>query len=114
MKNALIGIVAGFVNGLLGSGGGTIVVPALEFFQKLDEYRSHATAIAVILPLSIVSTVIYFFKGSLEWKSILIVGAGSIIGSAIGAYLLKKVSPGFLSKLFGVVMVAASVRMMFT
>lgn len=113
MKNALTGIIAGFVNGLLGSGGGTIVVPSLEFFHKLDEYKSHATAIAVILPLSIISTIIYFFKGSLEWNSILIVGAGSIIGSAAGAFLLKKVSPGFLSKLFGIVMIVAAIRMMF-
>ena len=113
MKDKAIGLLAGFVNGLLGSGGGTIIVPALEFFQKLEEHKAHATAIAVILPLSIISTIIYFFKGSLDLNSILIVGAGSIIGSAVGAFLLSKVSSNFLSKFFGIIMIIASVRMMF-
>ena len=112
MKRAIIGLAAGFLNGLLGSGGGTVIVPALEYFQKLQEHRAHATALAVILPLSALSTLMYLFHGSLVWSVILPVGAGSIIGSALGAVLLKKLPSGILNKLFGLVMIIAAIRML--
>ena len=61
-KPIVIGLITGVVNGLFGSGGGTIVVPSLIFIIGLEEHVSHATAISIILPLSIISTIIYFNK----------------------------------------------------
>ena len=113
MKNFLIGIFSGFINGLLGSGGGTVVVPALEVFKKTETHKAHATAISIILPLSAVSALIYCIKGTLNPQAILYVALGSIPGSLIGAKLLKKLSSRFLNRLFGAVMIAAAVRMMF-
>lgn len=114
MRNFLIGIFSGCINGLLGSGGGTIVVPALEVFKKTETHKAHATAIAVILPLSVISAAVYMFKGALNWEAILYVAIGSIPGSIIGAKLLKKLSSKTLNKLFGVVMISAALRMMFS
>ncbi|HLS54069.1 MAG TPA: TSUP family transporter, partial [Tissierellaceae bacterium] len=34
-----IGLVAGLINGLFGSGGGTIVVPALVFIMGLEDHK---------------------------------------------------------------------------
>ena len=55
-RHISIGLVSGILNGLFGSGGGCIVVPAMEKFLKMDEKKSHATAIAVILVMSAVSS----------------------------------------------------------
>ncbi len=55
VKLLSIGIITGFINGLFGSGGGTIVVPALIFLLGMDDHKAHATAISIILPLSIIS-----------------------------------------------------------
>lgn len=113
MKTTIIGIVSGFINGLLGSGGGTIIVPALEYFNKTEEHKAHATAIAVILPLSVISSLIYLYKGKIIMNAVLIVGAGSILGSILGAFLLNKVSSSFLRRLFGIVMIISAMRMFF-
>ena len=64
-KKAAIGLVTGFANGLFGSGGGTIVVPAMERFLKVEEHKAHATAIAVILPLSLLRW--GFISGKRVW-----------------------------------------------
>ena len=64
-KTILIGAVTGFANGLFGSGGGTIVVPCMERFLGVEEHKAHATAIAIILPLSLLS--IAFYKVSGKW-----------------------------------------------
>ncbi|MDO4481421.1 MAG: sulfite exporter TauE/SafE family protein [Bacillota bacterium] len=114
MINSLIGLVSGFINGLLGSGGGTVIVPALETLKKTETHKAHATAIFIILPLSAASALIYFFKGALDPSALFYVALGSIPGSIIGAKLLKKRSSRFLSGMFGAVMTAAAIRMMLT
>lgn len=113
LKASLIGIVAGVCNGLFGSGGGTVVVPAMEKFLGIEEHKAHATAIAVILPLTLVSAVLYIVKGyfdlSLSWQ----VSLGGALGGALGAFLLKKIPSSALRKIFGAFIIAAAVRMVF-
>ncbi len=113
MKNLLIGGFAGLINGLLGSGGGVIVVPALERIKHLDEHKSHATAIAVILPITVVSSIIYLLKGDPVWDATFKVGVGAIIGGFIGAKTLRKLSGPTLRKIFGIVMIVTAIRMFF-
>ena len=110
-KTAVIGIITGFANGLFGSGGGTIVVPCMEKYLDIDAHKSHATAIAIILPLSILSAAIYLFKSDIPWKETLIVSAGGVVGGYIGAKLLNKISGRWLHIVFGVAMLGAAVRM---
>lgn len=112
-KKTLIGIVTGFANGLFGSGGGTIVVPAMERFLNVEEHKAHATAIAVILPLSVLSLIIYLWKTDVSavWQLALWASAGGLAGGLVGAKLLTKVSGLWLHRIFGAFMLAAAVRL---
>lgn len=110
-KSGLIGIITGFANGLFGSGGGTIVVPCMERILKIDEHKAHATAIAIILPLSILSAVIYLWNTEILWKTALFASGGGVVGGFLGAKLLNKVSGKWLHRIFGAFMIAAAVRM---
>ncbi|GFI61718.1 hypothetical protein IMSAG049_00881 [Clostridiales bacterium] len=108
----LIGLITGFANGLFGSGGGTVVVPCMEKYLDINAHKSHATAIAIILPLSILSAVIYIFKTDVPWAQAAAASAGGIVGGFIGAKLLNKVSGRWLHIIFGIAMLAAAVRML--
>lgn len=110
-KIRLTGLVTGFVNGLFGSGGGTLVVPAMERFLHVETHKAHATAIAVILPLSVLSLLIYFWQGEMAWQVALWASSGGIIGGRIGAKLLGKLSGMWLHRIFGLFLLAAAVRM---
>ncbi|HZJ99594.1 MAG TPA: sulfite exporter TauE/SafE family protein [Tissierellaceae bacterium] len=110
-KLIAIGIIAGLVNGLFGSGGGTIVVPSLVFLLKLKDYKAHATAIPIILPLSIISVTIYLFNNKIPLDIALYVASGGIAGSYLGAKFLNKIPVKYLRKIFGSVIIYTAIRM---
>jgi hypothetical protein len=97
----------------LGSGGGVIAVLSLRKFLNLEAHKSHATAVAVMLPLTVVSAIVYLGKYQTDIKVLLLVTAGGIIGGIIGAKLLVKISSKWLHKIFGAVMIFAAIRMLF-
>lgn len=111
IRSVLIGLFTGFANGLFGSGGGTIAVPAMEKLLSVEPHKSHATAIALILPLSAVSAAIYIFKTDIPWSIFIPTVLGSVSGGIIGAKFLKKVPTKYLHKIFALFMLAAAVRM---
>lgn len=107
----LIGIITGFANGFFGAGGGTILVPALEKFINIDTHKSHATSIAVILPLTIISLFMYSKNIKLDWNLVIFISIGGICGGYIGARFLNKFSGKILHKIFGIFIIIASLRM---
>ncbi len=111
LKYLLVGVVTGFANGMFGSGGGTIVVPAMVLLLGIEEHKAHATAIAVILPLTLFSAFFYlqgrFIDWSLAWKTM----AGGLVGGFIGAALLKRCPVNILRKIFGGFIILGAIRM---
>ena len=103
--------MTGLANGLFGSGGGTLLVPAMERFLDTETHKAHATAIAVILPLSVVSIAVYAFRVAIPWMPVLWVSLGGMAGGLLGALLLTKFTSRWLHKLFGLFMAAAAVKM---
>ncbi len=111
-KFVLIGLVTGMANGLFGSGGGTIAVPAMILLLKEEEHRAHATAISIILPLTLVSAFFYISNNYINWDLTYKVTLGGVAGGYIGAKLLNICPSHILRKLFAVFMIAAAVRML--
>lgn len=111
IKLISIGLLTGFINGIFGSGGGTIVVPSLVFLIGLEDYKAHATAISVILPLSIISTIVYALKKGISLGIGLLVALGGVVGSFLGAKYLKKIPKKLLRRIFGCVLIYTGLRM---
>lgn len=109
----LVSLFIGAINGLFGAGGGMLAVPCLTYVWGLDEKSAHATAIAVILPLCLVSSVVYALKGNYEPSVILPTVIGVTIGGIVGALLLKKMSANAVSFLFYALMTFAGFKMIF-
>ncbi len=107
-----IGLVTGAANGLFGSGGGTVAVPAMVLLLGADEHKAHATAISIILPLTVVSSVFYIANSYVDWGMTVKVALGGLAGGYIGARLLQVCSSKLLRKIFAAFMIVAGVRMM--
>ena len=113
IKNSLIGSISGFINGIFGSGGGTLLVPILNNILKVEEHKSHATALSIVVFLTVTSSFIYVSKGTYDLNLTFRVAIGSIIGGIIGAKILCKLTGKFLRISFGIIMIIAALRMVF-
>ncbi len=105
----IIGIVSGFINGILGTGGGTVVVPSIEWLG-VDAKKSHSTAIAIILPITAVSAFFYFKQGNIDLNATVILAIAGGVGGVVGAKFLKKIPSSYLKILFGISMIAGGIK----
>lgn len=111
LKTILYGAGTGFVNGLLGAGGGMLAVPALVS-SGLSRKKAHANSVAVIMPLSLLSAVMYLCSDSVSLGDALPYIPSCLIGAAAGSLLLGKFPDGWLKRIFAVFMIWAGIRLM--
>ncbi len=109
---SILGAVTGIANGLFGSGGGIIAVPML---QKADIpiKKSHATSLALTLPLSIVSAFFYAYKNTFNYMDALKLVPLGLAGAIIGGLFLKKIPNKWLKRIFGILLIIAGGRILF-
>ena len=111
-KYVFIGLVTGAANGLFGAGGGTIAVSGMAILLGMEEHKAHATAISIILPLTVVSAAYYILNGYVNWNITYGIVLGGLAGGYAGAKLLDIVPANILRKIFGIFMILAALRMM--
>jgi len=80
--------------------------------MEVEERKAHAGAIAVMLPLSVISALIYTMRGVYDLSLVWSVGGGALLGGALGAGLLRKVPKGALEFIFCGVMIFAGVKLL--
>lgn len=107
------GALAGSANGLFGGGGGMIAVPYLERVAGYPVRCAHATAMAIVLPATLVSCTAYLTFAPVPFSVLLPVALGVCVGSFAGARLLKIVKPQATALVFAALALVAGVRMLF-
>lgn len=107
----IFGLGAGIINGLLGAGGGMLIVPILKKYG-LDQRSTHATSVCVILPICILSAIIYLSKGMVKLDDALPYLPFSIAGAIIGSFILARINQNLLRKIFGGFMLWAAIQLL--
>lgn len=108
----LFGALIGLINGFFGGGGGMVVVPLLTKLFNMEQKKAQATALFVILPISLVSTIVYMCNNSIDFASGWPVIAGIIGGGLIGAKLLNKLNNNAIKGIFVFFMLLGGVGML--
>jgi len=110
-------VTSGMLNGFAGTGGGIILYFVLKFLRKRDNDKNTdakdimATIISVIIPMSIVSSVIYMATGKMIYGELFKYIPAALTGGIIGAVLLDKLKLKIVKKLFAVMIIYAGIRM---
>ena len=86
----VIGLIAGFLSGLFGVGGGILIVPLLVILTGFGPRVAAGTSLAAILPTALVGVISYAIPGNVDWVAAALLAAGSIVGAQIGTHLLQR------------------------
>lgn len=108
-KGLLSGALLGTVNGLFGGGGGMVAVPLLE--RSLPARKAHATAIAAVLPATVLSGAVYLFTGRAPLSVLIPAALGVTLGGYFGARLLPVLPVRATNLLFAFLMLLAGIGM---
>ena len=109
----LLGALSGFINGFLGGGGGVLVVSVLLTVLALPQKNAQATALLAILPLTVVSAIVYLIKGVVDWQPTLWARVGVVAGGVVGALLLSKLKSDVIKIIFAVVLILGGIKLLF-
>lgn len=110
----ITGLLAGFVGGTLGVGGGIIMIPALVFILGMTQHDAQGTSLATMLaPIGILAVINYYKAGHVNMKYAVILMLTFIIGSWFGSKWAINLPPRTLKQIFGVLMIIAATKMIF-
>ena len=106
-----LSFLAGVSSGLLGIGGGALMVPILHFVLSFPMHLAVATSVFIMVFTSISGVTTHTYFGNVQFQYALLLGVGVIFGAQIGAYVSKRVSSKNLRRIFGLLLVFVSIRM---
>lgn len=106
----IAGVAAGAINGLFGGGGGMVLVPLLTLLVKLPEESVFPASVSIILPICLVSLVFSLFQGDCRLEGFLPYLIGSFLGGICAGLWGKKISPLWLHRILGVLILWGGFR----
>lgn len=109
----LIGSLGGLIAALCGVGGGVVMVPAFVMLLGIEQKTAIATSLAVIAPTAVVAILRNTGNGLVDWKLFIPTAIGACIVAYFATDWVKSLSNETLTRIFGGVMVAIGVYMVF-
>ena len=118
----LLGAGAGFINGLLGTGGGILLVYVMRAYARRHSTNDvqlttssqrdvYATALATMLPISVFSAVHYARAGALDLQAFSPLLLPSVAGGLLGGWLLDRLKLDWLKRLFALLVLISGILM---
>ncbi len=111
--SALAGFSGGLLSGLLGGGGGAVMVPLMTGPLRMRQHVAHGTSLVVITATAAVAAVLYGAAGHFDWLLFGGLAAGAMAGAVAGARIALKIPALRLRQLFGLFLLAVSLRLLF-
>lgn len=109
-----IGLAAGVLSGLVGIGGGILVVPSLVFLAGFVQHKAQGTTLAMMIPpIGLLAAWTYYRAGNVDLRVAALLCAGFFLGGLVGARFATSLTSPVLEKVFGVVLLAVAVKMIF-
>ncbi len=109
-----LGLIIGFISGIVGIGGGILLGPVLIAFRWVDVKRCAAITSLYIFLSSLSALIMHGAgQGSIDWIKSILYGAAALLGGFLGSrYGSEKASPTVLKRIFAVIILTAAVNLL--
>jgi uncharacterized membrane protein YfcA len=109
-----VGLLAGFLSGMVGIGGGIIIVPVLVYFLGFTQHQAQGTTLFMfLLPIGILGVMNYHKQGYVDYKTALIICSTFVFGSYFGSKLAISLDQKMIKQIFGAVIILLGAKMLF-
>jgi hypothetical protein len=107
-----IGLVIGFMAGLLGIGGGVFIVPLLIYILRVPTKIAAATSIFIVVFSSFSGFITHVSLARADWNFILLAACFSFAGGQVGSRIMaEKLKGRTVRRLFGIVLLAFAFKL---
>lgn len=106
-----VGVLAGYLGGLLGVGGGNFIVPVLVWLG-FDPKKASGTTAFIVIFSSFAGFLGHASLGHINWQLLLFATIGSIAGAILGAHLMHaRLKSRQVKLIIGIVLYAIAIKM---
>ena len=110
----LTGLLAGFVSGAMGVGGGIIIVPSLVFLLGMSQHEAQGTSLGVlVLPVVALGAWNYYKNGYLNVRFAIVLIIAFVLGGLLGSQVAIMLPDRLLRRIFGGVVLILALKMIF-
>jgi len=107
----LTGCVVGWLSGLMGVGGGTILVPILTLLFGIEQHHAQGISLFMVIPTAISGAWTHARLGHVEKKLVLPIAAASVVSAVAAAALANRLPAQVLRIAFGALLLWIGIRM---
>ena len=107
----VLGFGAGILTGIMGVGGGVVMVPMMVLLLGVSQHLAQGISMLVIIPTVMVAILKLRNSNLFEYRTALLLAAGSIAGSLLSSNFVQLIDGMVLKRIFGVLVVYSSIRM---
>src|SRR4051812_4407499 len=108
-----VGLLAGYLSGLVGIGGGIVVVPMLVYFFHLSQKSAQGTVLFMfLLPVGILGVYNYYKAGHVDFKLAAIMAITFVAGSYLGSKTAIAIDTKMVKQIFAVTIIVIGVKML--
>jgi uncharacterized membrane protein YfcA len=108
---AVFGVAVGIFSALFGIGGGLVMVPFMVLVLGEGQHLAEGTSLLVMIPTAISGVLVHRRGGFVDMRAARAIGLGGTLGAGAGALLALQLEPDQLTRLFGVVVILAGIRL---
>lgn len=105
-----LNFLVGFMSGLFGIGGGSMLVPAMIILFLFPPHVAVATSMFMVFISSIVNSASHIYLGHVPWLYTIPVIPSAYIGGKIGAALNKKINSNTLVFILRIILLLLGIR----
>jgi uncharacterized membrane protein YfcA len=106
-----LGLLIGAISGIVGTGGGVLIVPALVYFFHMSQHKAQGTSLGALLaPIGILAFWEYHKAGNVDIKAAFLIAVGFAIGGYFGGFWAQHLPDLLLRRILGTLLVAVGIH----
>lgn len=96
----ICGVISGVLGGM-GMGGGTLLIPILTIFCKVNQHVAQEANLVSFIPMAIIASLIHLKNGFVKKEGIIEIVIPALIFAVGAGVLAKSIKGDVLQKIFG-------------